>query len=164
MRLNTRLSNVAPLILGAMILLVTGAPCFATVEPAAPPLYDVAVREAWIPMKDGVRLSATLYVPSAKRPGEKFPAVLEYLPYRKDELKSHVQVHDYFARRGFVSARVDIRGTGRSEGHVPDREYSQVEQEDAEQVIAWLAHQGWSNGSAPRTRLPPCRRSGGGWP
>ena len=131
----------------AIALLLAGAQSFATAEPSAQPLYDVAVREAWIPMKDGVRLSATLYVPTAKRPGEKFPAVLEYLPYRKDELQGHVKVHDYFARRGFVSARVDIRGTGRSQGHTPDREYSQVEQEDAEQVIAWLAHQGWSNGS-----------------
>lgn len=142
--MKTRWRCHAPLSLFAMILLLTGAKCFAT---AAPPLYDVAVRELWIPMKDGVRLSATLYVPTAKRPGERFPAVLEYLPYRKDESKDHALVHDYFARRGFVSAQVDIRGTGRSDGHVPDREYSQVEQEDAEQVIAWLAHQGWSNGS-----------------
>jgi len=110
-------------------------------------LYEVAVRDVWIPMKDGVRLSATLYMPTSKQHGEKFPAVLEYLPYRKDELKSYALVHSYFARHGFVSARVDIRGTGRSEGRAPDREYSQVEQRDAEQVIAWLAHQGWSNGS-----------------
>jgi uncharacterized protein len=109
--------------------------------------YDVVVRDVWIPMPDGVRLAATLYSPVSKRSGETFPAILEYLPYRKDELTSHVRVHNYFARHGFVSARVDIRGTGRSEGHVPDREYSRAEQEDGERVIAWLAHQGWSNGN-----------------
>lgn len=36
-------------------------------------------------MKDGVRLAATLYMPDGGKPGEKFPALLEYLPYRKDD-------------------------------------------------------------------------------
>lgn len=130
-----------------VILTFTAVLCRAGSAPPSTSLYDVSVREVSIPMKDGVRLSATLFMPAPKQSGEKFPAVLEYLPYRKDEMTSHIRVHDYFVRRGFVSARVDIRGTGRSEGHLPDREYSQVEQEDAEQVIAWLAHQDWSNGS-----------------
>jgi putative CocE/NonD family hydrolase len=119
----------------------------STVALAADARYEVVVRDVWIPMPDGVRLAATLYSPVPKHTGETFPAVLEYLPYRKDEMRSHVRVHDYFARHGFLSARVDIRGTGRSDGHVPDREYSRAEQEDGERVIAWLAHQGWSNGN-----------------
>ena len=109
--------------------------------------YGVEVREAWIPMADGVRLAATVYYPTPRHAGEKFPAVLEYLPYRKDEMKSHETVHRYFARHGILSTQVDIRGTGRSEGLLPDREYSQQEQQDAEQVIAWLARQEWSNGN-----------------
>jgi uncharacterized protein len=113
--------------------------------PSAP--YAISAREAWITMPDGVRLSATIYQPAPRRRGEKFPAVLEYLPYRKDEEKNHSQVHEYFARHGLVSAEVDIRGTGRSEGQLPDREYSQQEQQDGEQVIAWLARQPWSNGN-----------------
>ena len=112
---------------------------------AAP--YEVSTREVWIPMKDGVRLSATLHVPAARSAHERFAAVLEYLPYRKDEFLSHLDVHQYFSRRGFVSAQVDIRGTGRSEGTLIEREYSQQEQEDAEQVIAWLSRQDWSNGA-----------------
>lgn len=128
---------------------------FMTLSPAvglavmagSAPIYEVSVREVSIPTSDGVHLSATLFVPAPKHSGEKFPAVLEYLPYRKDEMPSHIRVHSYFARHGFVSARVDIRGTGRSEGHTPDREYSKIEQEDAERVIAWLAHQDWSNGN-----------------
>lgn len=145
--MNIRCSDYVSYAFFATSLLLTGAKCLAAGTPVAEPLYDVSVRDAWIPMKDGVRLSATLYVPTPKHRGERFPAVLEYLPYRKDELKSYALVHTYFARRGFVSAQVDIRGTGRSDGHTPDREYSQVEQQDAEQVIAWLAHQGWSSGS-----------------
>lgn len=118
---------------------------FASLADAAG--YEVSTREVWIPMKDGVRLSATLHVPAAQRMGEKFPAVLEYLPYRKDEFLSHSGVHDYFSQRGFVTAQVDIRGTGRSEGTLVEREYSEQEQHDAVQVIAWLSHQGWSNGA-----------------
>lgn len=100
-------------------------------------------------MKDGVRLSATLYMPDGAKAGEKFPALLEYLPYRKDDATAagDYPKHAYFARRGYVSVRVDIRGTGTSEGKPPDREYSDQEQSDGEQVIAWLAHQPWSNGN-----------------
>jgi len=99
-------------------------------------------------MPDGVRLSATLYMPDNAKPGEKFPALLEYLPYRKDDATAarDYPVHTYFAARGYVSARVDIRGFGASEGVPPDREYSQQEQLDGEQVIAWLASQPWSSG------------------
>ncbi len=99
-------------------------------------------------MPDGVRLSATLYMPDNAKPGEKFPALLEYLPYRKDDATAarDYPIHTYFAARGYVSARVDIRGFGSSEGVPTDREYSLQEQLDGEQVIAWLASQPWSNG------------------
>ena len=70
--------------------------------------YAVDVREVWIPMPDGVRLAATVYYPTPRHAGEKFPAVLEYLPYRKDEMKSHETVHRYFARHGILSTQVDI--------------------------------------------------------
>jgi hypothetical protein len=107
------------------------------------------MEQAWIPMKDGVRLAATLYMPDGAKPEEKFPALLEYLPYRKDDgtAAGDYPKHAYFARRGYVSVRVDIRGFGASEGTPPEREYSEQEQVDGEQVIAWLAHQSWSNGN-----------------
>ncbi len=107
------------------------------------------MEQAWIPMKDGVRLAATLYMPDGAKPGEKFPALLEYLPYRKDDgtAAGDYPKHTYFARRGYVSVRVDIRGFGASEGVPPEREYSEQEQTDGEQVIAWLASQPWSNGN-----------------
>jgi hypothetical protein len=117
--------------------------------PPSPAAYDVHLEKAWIPMKDGVRLAVTLYMPVARKSGERFPALLEYLPYRKDddEAVRDYGNHMYFARRGYVGARVDIRGFGESEGAPPDREYSAQEQQDGEQVIAWLAHQRWSNGN-----------------
>ena len=118
-------------------------------EPPTPPTYGVRMEQAWIPMTDGIRLAATLYRPDGAKAGEKFPALLEYLPYRKDDgtAAGDYPKHAYFARRGYVSVRVDIRGFGASEGGPPEREYSEQEQADGEQVIAWLAHQPWSNGS-----------------
>ncbi len=101
-----------------------------------------------IPMSDGVHLSATLYMPDEAKPEEKFPALLEYLPYRKDDATAErdYPIHAWFAAHGYVSVRVDIRGFGTSEGVPTDREYSEQEQLDGEQVIAWLASQLWSNG------------------
>ena len=106
------------------------------------------MEKVWIPMKDGVRLAATLYMPDRAKPGETFPAVLDYLPYRKDDSTAagDYPTNAYFARRGYVGARVDIRGFGASEGRPTDREYSEQEQFDGEQVIHWLATQPWSNG------------------
>jgi len=100
-------------------------------------------------MKDGVRLAANLFMPEGAKPEDRFPALLEYLPYRKDDWTAErdYPICAYFARRGYVSARVDIRGTGQSEGQTPEREYSAQEQEDGLEVIAWLARQSWSNGS-----------------
>ena len=130
------------------LLLAITTPASA-VEPPSPPTYGVHLENTWIPMKDGVRLAATLYMPDGAKPGEKFPALLEYLPYRKDDgtAPRDYPMHAYFARRGYVTARVDIRGFGASEGVPPEREYSEQEQIDGEQVISWLARQPWSNGN-----------------
>jgi len=100
-------------------------------------------------MIDGVRLAVSLYMPEGAKPDDKFPAILEYLPYRKDDwtLSRDWNLHTYFVRRGYVVARVDIRGTGASEGAPPDREYSDQEQQDGLEVIAWLARQPWSSGT-----------------
>jgi uncharacterized protein len=115
---------------------------------SAPATRAVHMVQQWIPMPDGVRLSATLYMPDNVKPGEKFPALLEYLPYRKDDATAarDYPVHHWFAAHGYVSVRVDIRGFGASEGTPTEREYSEQEQHDGEQVIAWLAAQPWSTG------------------
>jgi uncharacterized protein len=109
----------------------------------------VRLVQAMIPMPDGVLLSATLYMPADLRPGEHLPALLEYLPYRKDDdtAAGDYGQHAYFAKHGYISVRVDIRGFGNSGGTPPTREYSAQEQEDGEHVITWLAHQRWSNGN-----------------
>ncbi len=101
-----------------------------------------------IPMPDGVQLAATLYMPAKLKAGKRLPALLEYLPYRKDDdmATGDYGHHVYFAQHGYVGVRVDIRGFGNSGGTPTDREYSAQEQADGEQIIAWLSRQPWCNG------------------
>jgi hypothetical protein len=115
-------------------------------EPS-PPAYGVEMREALIPMPDGVRLAADLWMPTGGKAGVRFPVLLEYLPYRKTEARGErFGLYSYFVRRGYVVARVDIRGTGNSEGRLVPHEYSDREQVDGETVIAWLASRPFATG------------------
>jgi predicted acyl esterase len=99
-------------------------------------------------MPDGVRLAITWWRPVARSKGETFPVLLEYLPYRKEDsfYQRDFPLYDYFVRRGFIMAKVDIRGTGGSTGHLPPREYSDVELDDADEIIRQLATSPASNG------------------
>ncbi len=117
------------------------------------------VRHDTIPMPDGIGLAVTLYLPAdfATMP---VPALLEYLPYRKDDamLARDYGLYAYMAEHGYAGARVDIRGTGSSGGGLPDGEYTEQEQTDAESVIAWLAESacGASRGAVSTRFRWPC--------
>lgn len=99
-------------------------------------------------MADGTQLAVTWWVPTPREPGERFPALLEMLPYRKDDsfYARDFPLYDWFARRGFLMVKVDVRGTGGSSGRPPPREYSERELDDATQVIAALAADPRTNG------------------
>jgi uncharacterized protein len=101
----------------------------------------------WITLSDGCRLAARLWLPD-DAPRAPVPAVLEYIPYRKrDGTRARDEpMHGYFAARGFAAVRVDMRGSGESEGHLAD-EYLLQEQDDALEVIAWIARQPWCSGA-----------------
>ncbi len=115
--------------------------------PASPATFDITMQEVMIPMPDGVRLAADVWRPKGKGDRGPFPVLLEYLPYRKDEARGdRYPLYAYFVRRGYVVARVDIRGTGNSEGTLIPYEYSDIENQDGDAVIAWLAKQPYSNG------------------
>ncbi|UTO62072.1 CocE/NonD family hydrolase [Streptomyces rapamycinicus] len=100
-----------------------------------------------IPMSDGVRLSARVWRPTSSDE-EPVPAVLEYIPYRKRDLTSVRDSvhHPYIAGHGYACVRVDLRGTGESEGVLTD-EYLGQEQTDAEEILAWLAERPWCDGA-----------------
>ncbi|MTE19382.1 CocE/NonD family hydrolase [Streptomyces sp. TRM43335] len=99
-----------------------------------------------IPVSDGTHLAARIWRPVSSDT-EPVPAVLEYIPYRRRDLTSVRDSvhHPYIAGHGYACVRVDIRGTGDSEGVLRD-EYLEVEQTDAEDVLAWLAEQPWCDG------------------
>ncbi|WP_323990255.1 CocE/NonD family hydrolase [Nguyenibacter sp. L1] len=101
----------------------------------------------WIPLSDGCRLAARLWLPedAGRTP---VPAILEYIPYRKSD-GTRVRdepMHGYFAQQGYACVRVDMRGSGESDGHLAD-EYLKQEQDDALEVIAWIAEQDWCTGA-----------------
>jgi hypothetical protein len=112
--------------------------------------YPRKVREIehmTIPMTDGTLLAARMWIPedAEKSP---VPAILEYIPYRKRDLTAErdVQHHAYIAGFGYASVRVDLRGSGESEGILTD-EYLQQELDDGVEVIQWLSRQKWCTGS-----------------
>ena len=97
-----------------------------------------------IEMSNGVRLAATLYLPDGTGP---WPAVLEALPYRKDDVTGHSRSeYRRLAEAGYVLCRLDVRGTGSSEGIATD-EYPAIERTDMTTVIDWLATRPWSLGT-----------------
>lgn len=105
------------------------------------------IENTWIPMPDGSRLAARLWLPvgAADNP---VPAILEYIPYRKNDgtaFRDSIR-HPYFAGHGYASIRVDMRGSGDSDGILYD-EYLPQEQDDALEVLAWLAAQPWCTGN-----------------
>ncbi len=73
---------------------------------------------AWIPLADGARLAARLWLPEALPA----PVLLEALPYRMDDLtSSYASEYERLCTEGqFAVARVDLRGTGSSDGLATD--------------------------------------------
>jgi len=105
------------------------------------------IENTWIEMPDGVKLAARIWLPEDAE-ADPVPAVLEYLPYRKRDgtvERDHI-THPYYAGYGYAGVRVDMRGTGDSEG-VCKGEYLKQEQDDAIAVIEWIAKQPWSSGA-----------------
>ncbi len=105
------------------------------------------IENTWITLADGCRLAARIWLPEDAE-ADPVPAILEYLPYRKDDgtARADSTRHPYFAGHGYASVRVDIRGTGDSDGILLD-EYLEQEQDDALEVIEWIAEQPWCTGS-----------------
>jgi uncharacterized protein len=104
------------------------------------------IENQWIMLADGCRLAARLFLPEGAAISP-VPAILEYIPYRKRDFMRRRDdgLHRWFAGNGYACVRVDMRGSGESDG-VMDDEYLQLEQDDALEVIAWIAAQPWCSG------------------
>ena len=111
------------------------------------------IEHTWIELCDGTRLAARIWLPEDAE-ADPVPAILEYLPYRKHDgtVARDAVRQPYVAGHGYASVRVDIRGTGESDGILED-EYTAREQADALEVIAWLAAQPWCSGAIGMTGI-----------
>jgi putative CocE/NonD family hydrolase len=103
-----------------------------------------------LPVRDGLELSANLWlpIPGDSDPDERFAAVLEMIPYGKDNWRFNADEARgrWLAARGFALCRLDVRGTGSSPGIALD-EYTATETEDGYDAVEWLAAQRWCNGN-----------------
>jgi len=115
--------------------------------PEPRPEYPVRIdRRVFVEMGDGTRIALTVYMPDARGDGP-YPAVVESVPYRKDDdcTSRDWTTYAYLASQGFAGVRIDIRGTGASTGVIAD-EYTGQEQADTLEVMRWLAAQDWCSG------------------
>ena len=120
-------------------------------RPASQPRYGHEVRwDVRVPVRDGLELSANLWLPrpATHAPGERFPVILEMIPYGKDNWRRNADVArgEWLATRGFALCRLDVRGTGSSPGVAVD-EYTEAETLDGYDAVEWLAAQPWCNGN-----------------
>jgi uncharacterized protein len=91
-----------------------------------------------IPMRDGVRLNATIFAADGQK--EPQPVIFTFTPYIGD---SYTDRAVYFAKHGYVYALVDVRGRGNSGGEF---EPFANEGRDGYDVVEWLAKQPYCNG------------------
>jgi hypothetical protein len=105
------------------------------------------LEHVWIPLQDGTRLAARMWLPTLTD-AKPLPAVLEYIPYRKrDGTRMRDEpMHGFISGHGYAVVRVDMRGSGESDGLLED-EYLRQEQDDALEVIDWISRQPWCDGN-----------------
>jgi predicted acyl esterase len=97
-------------------------------------------------MPDGCKLAARIWMPEGAEDAP-VPAILEYLPYRKNDFTTarDASMQPYLAAHGYAVIRLDLRGAGDSEGLMVD-EYLPQELQDGCDAIAWIAGQSWCDG------------------
>jgi hypothetical protein len=123
--------------------LALAAPALAQTAPAAPPIAAPATHpplEIFIPMRDGVKLAANVFLPEGKGP---WPVIIVRTPYLKDGRFFSGAAAAHYTKAGYAYVVQDVRGKGHSQGFyeafVPDIE-------DGYDTIEGIAKEPWSNG------------------
>ena len=98
------------------------------------------IENTWVPVPGtSDRMGARIFLPedAGTTPTARYPAILEYLPYRKREFTAirDTSMHRYFAGHAYVSVRIDMRGSGDSDGVMTD-EYLSQELDEGKAAIA----------------------------
>ncbi|AZL84566.1 CocE/NonD family hydrolase [Aliivibrio salmonicida] len=105
------------------------------------------IHHDYLTLPDGTRLAYRAWMPEDAHTNP-VPAILEFLPYRKNDgtiIRDEITMPQT-AAQGYACVRVDLRGCGESEGFMTD-EYSTQELQDGCDVITWIAAQAWCNGN-----------------
>jgi len=172
--LFTLISTFGSALLSTSLFFVTFlAPESNSAEAAAPlgppdlaVRYSMDIQNSFLTMSDGVRIAVTYYLPKplgvetkdavgrqgaavfSTQSAEKFPVLFEMIPYRKDDsfYGRDYSLYSYFVERGFLIVKADVRGTGGSDGVLPNREYSDEELADAQEIIRQIAKHPQSSG------------------
>lgn len=107
----------------------------------------VEEENVFVPVTDGLRLAARIWRPKGSDTAP-VPAILEYIPYRKrfGTTVRDEHTHKYLAGHGYACVRLDIRGSGESDGVLTD-EYLQSELDDGVAALHWIADQPWCDGN-----------------
>ncbi|MGQ0637098.1 MAG: CocE/NonD family hydrolase [Planctomycetaceae bacterium] len=154
-----RISCLA-IVAAAVVLSITISTRGAT-GPAGPEYEVVIERKRMIPMPDGVRLAADIYLPAkdGKAVPGRFPAVTSLVVYGRG-IHYYEATGVYLAKRGFAFVSVDIRGDGDSEGKFLPFGESLARNGDLKDpgydfynVIEWIAAQPWCDGNVGTTGL-----------
>jgi hypothetical protein len=109
--------------------------------------YETIEEETWLTLPDGCKLALRIWRPKTSDETP-VPGIVEYIPYRKRDFTAErdVRTHPYFAGHGYASVRVDLRGSGESDGVLTD-EYLAKELDDGVAVLRWMAEQPWCTGN-----------------
>ena len=123
------------------------------------------IENVWIPLADGSRLAAKIWLPEDAE-AEPVPAILEYIPYRKNDWHLAARFHACTPTSPAMGTRAcasTCAAAGESDGILFD-EYLEQEQDDGVEVIAWLAAQPWCTGAVGHVRdlLGRLQRAPGG--
>jgi putative CocE/NonD family hydrolase len=109
-------------------------------EGPSPPRYDARLfHDRRVPMRDGITISADVYLPLAEGP---FPTIVQWTPYESTRDR-FIAWGVFFARRGYAAVVVDVRGRYESEGELDPWVLDGVDSQD---TLTWAAREPWCNG------------------
>ena len=107
---------------------------------AAQRTHDVRLlHDQRVPLRDGITLSADVYLPLG---GRGLPTIIHWTPYESTRDRT-VSWGVWFASRGYAAVAVDVRGRYESEGRFTAWAY---DGQDAYDTVTWAAGREWSNG------------------
>ncbi|QOZ51458.1 CocE/NonD family hydrolase [Bradyrhizobium sp. CCBAU 53338] len=106
-----------------------------------------------VPLASGISLAGRLWRP-AGADQDPVPAIVDYHPYRSSDGSAPADeaIYARLASRGYACVKLDVRGTGNSDGLHPDQ-FDAAYWTDAVEALAWIAAQPWCNGRTGMTGL-----------